>query len=234
MIYDNLLNFMTDYMRHVHTIKPAVVTKVDLTKNTLSAKILTSTLYKDGETTSFPDVKDVPFFVLAGQKGLARITVPVAVGDNVVILFSDRDMGSLLSSKGSSVQDPSQIKTHGFYPLLALPDFFTESNAKVIEADKISIENGITSIKIGATGEVDIVAPTATTITTTALTINCPATVFTGTVAMTGIIPLAGASNVTMTGTIQHDGSYILNDIPMESHGHIEQGDGNRVSNPVT
>ena len=233
MIYDSLLNFMTDYCRHIHTIKPAIVTKVDLNKNTLSAKILTSTLYKDGDTSNFPDVMDVPFMILSGQKGLARITVPIAAGDNVVILFSDRDLAGLMSSGGSSVQKPTQIKTQGYYPVLALPSFFTASNAKTIEPDKIVIENGVTSIKVSATGEVEVIAPTTTTITTPLLTVNCPATVFTGTIAMTGIIPLEGATEVAMTGTIRHDGSYILNDVPMETHTHVEQGDGNEVGPPI-
>ena len=35
------------------------------------------------------------------------------------------------------------------------------------------------------------------------------------------------------TGAYNMNGSFVLNGIPMESHGHIEQGDGNRVSDPV-
>lgn len=219
MIYDSLLNFMTDYCRHIHTIKPAVVTKVDLTKNTLSAKILTSTLYKDGETSNFPDVMDVPFMVMAGNKGMARITVPVTVGDNVVILFSDRELGSLPSSKGTSVQKPSEIKTHGFYPVMALPDFFTEGNARPIEPNKVVIENGVTSLKMDALGNVEIIAPTG-------ITVTCPATIFTGTIATAGIVPLPGATSTHMTGdfnitgNIYQTGTLTVDGVVFNTHRH--------------
>ena len=236
MIYDSLLNFMLDYCRHLHTIKPALVTKVDLTKNVLSAKILTSTLYKDGDTSNFPDVVDVPFMVLAGNKGLARVTVPVTAGDNVIILYSDRELGTLASSKGSSVQKPSEIKTHGYYPVMALPDFFTESNAKPIEPNKVVIENGVTSIKMDALGNVEVIAPTTTTITTASMIVNCPLTTFNGVIATGGIIPLPGAANVPMTGDFAMSGnmavtgSLTINGVVFSTHRHSPSNTG--PSNP--
>ena len=44
---------------------------------------------------------------------------------------------------------------------------------------------------------------------------------------------VAGSGGATTTGNMNMSGSFVLNGIPIESHGHIEQGDGNRVSNPV-
>ena len=220
MGYDVLVNLFIDMMRHVHTIKPAVVKSVDLEKNKLSARILTATKYQDGHIQNFTDVEDVPFFILAGDAGNARITIPPSVGDNVVILFSDRDYGSLLESDGQSTQNPSEIKTHEFYPLIALPDFFTSSTAKKIEADKIVIENGVTSIKIDSIGNIEITAPQTMTITTPSLMINCPATVFTGTIATAGILPAPGVGSVPMTGNYNMTGSFTLNGVVQETHSH--------------
>ena len=232
MMYESLVRFLNDYNRGVHTNKPAVVTSVDTTKNVLSAKILTKTLFKDGTEETFPDVVDVPYFILSGTKGKSRITIPIDVGDNVIIIFSDRDVGGLMSGKGSSPETPQEIRTHTYEPILAIPCFFTEANAvPVLEPDKIVIENNLTSVKISPTGEVEIIAPTTTTITTPSLVVNCPASVFTGTIAAAGIIPLPGASIIEMEGTWNHTGSFILDGIPMESHRHTHGS--TTISTPV-
>ena len=234
MSYDSVMDFMLDYNRNVHTIKPAVVTAVNNATNTLSAKILTKTLFKDGESVEFVDVTDVPFLILSGTKGISRVTIPVSVGDNVVILFSDRDVGGLMSSSGATPQEPSELKTHTFEPILALPCFFTQANAKPVDPLNIVIENGTSSVKVGSTGLVEIIAPTGMSITTPALQVNCPATVFTGTIATTGILPAPSVSNVQMTGDLYHIGSYVLNGVAMETHTHVEQGDGNPVGPPIS
>lgn len=220
MAYEVLVDIFVDLMRHVHTIKPAVVTSVDLQKNKLSAKILTATKYQDGTIHKFSDVEDVPFFILAGNAGTARITIPPTEGDNVIILFSDRDYNQLLTSDGQDVSEPTEIRTHEFYPILALPDFFTDSTAKQIEEGKIVIENGVSSIKLDVLGNLEIVAPVSTTITTPSLTINCPATVFTGTIAAAGILPAPGVATVPMTGNYNMTGSFTLNGVQQETHSH--------------
>lgn len=205
MIYESLIEFLLDYNRNVHTIKPAVVTAVNLQANTLDAKILTKTKYKDGQETTFQDVFSVPFFILSANQGTARITLPISEGDNVLIFFSDRDLGTLLTDTGNTPASPVEIKTHGYEPVLALPCFFTLPNAKPVTPDAVVIENTGTSIIVGVDGTINI---QATTVNLTATTVNS-------------------------VGTINHTGSFVLNGVPVETHGHIEQGDGQRVGPPI-
>lgn len=213
---DILNSFIRNYLRGVHTIKPAKVTGV--TGNRVKAQILTTTKYVSGKVEVFPDVVDVPLMIYSGTNGTFRITTPIAKGDIVIILFSDRDTGSLLKGKGSVVE-ATEIRTHEFHPIAALPCIFTVPNEKPIEPNKIVIESGATSVKVGVDGAVEIIAPTGVTVTS-------PATVFTGTIACTGILPLPGASSVLMTGDIEHTGNYtqvgsfVLNGVTMETHRH--------------
>ena len=77
---DILNSFIRNYLRGVHTIKPAKVTGV--TGNRVKAQILTTTKYVSGKVEVFPDVVDVPLMIYSGTNGTFRITTPVAKGDN--------------------------------------------------------------------------------------------------------------------------------------------------------
>jgi hypothetical protein len=149
-----LNKFLMNYMRHIHTIKPAVVTKV--VGNRISGTILTQTKYKDGHIQPFPPISNVPLMVYSGGGGTSRITVPVSVGDMVLVLFSDRDYGSLLQN-GASVSIPDDLKTHEFHPIAALPCIFALPDEKPIEPGKIVIESGASRIALGLDGNIEIV-----------------------------------------------------------------------------
>lgn len=152
---DIMNKFLLNYMRHVHTIKPALVTKV--VGNRVSARILTQTRYKDGHLQPFPDVFDVPLMVYSGGMGTSRITVPVASGDMVLVLFSDRDIASLMTGSGTAPSTPDDIKTHEYHPIAALPCIFTLPNEKPIEPNKVVIESGASRIALGVDGMIEIV-----------------------------------------------------------------------------
>lgn len=221
---DILEMFIRNYMRKVHTIKPARVTSVN-DDNTLNAEILTRTRMQEGRISDFPEVQNVPYMILSGQSGMARITFDIAVGDNVVILFSDRDYAGLLDD-GSTVETPQSIYTHEFFPLMALPCFFTTPNAKPVEKQKIVIENTATKISVSATGEVEIVAPTTTTITTPMMVVNSPMTRFNGIISMQGMVPLPGATGTSiegdlqMTGELDVTGEVVVNGVNHSIHRH--------------
>lgn len=194
--------FLLNYMRNIHTIKPAIVKKV--VGNKVSASILTQTKYVDGHVQPFPDVNNVPLMVYSGGMGTSRITVPVASGDMVLILFSDRDLAGLMSSSGRSPTVPDDIKTHEYHPIMAIPCMFTLPNEKPIEPGRIVIESGTSRVSVGMDGTVDIVAP-----------------------VLNLVSPV-----INMTGNIAHTGEYTLNGVPMSTHKHISASPGNPTGNP--
>jgi hypothetical protein len=187
--------FLLNYMRHVHTIKPALVTKVE--GNRVSATILTQTKFKDGHIQPFPAISNVPLMVYSGGMGTSRITVPVASGDMVLILFSDRDYGNMLQT--GTLSAPDDLKTHEFHPIGALPCIFALPDEKPIEPGKVVIESGPSRISVGLNGVVEIAATT----------IN-----ITGTVNHTGSYVLNGLPIETHRHTSASPGSPTSTPIP--------------------
>ena len=155
---ESLSKFIRDKLRNVHTIKPAVVTKV--TGNRVSVKPLTTTKYHDGSHLPLPVIDDVPLMIYSGQKGKARITVPVGAGDLVMVLCSDRDTGDLLNStvksQGHFLSD--DITPLELYPIMAIPSFFTIPTEKELSSTDIVIENGSTKITVKPDGNIEMEA----------------------------------------------------------------------------
>lgn len=72
------------------------------------------------------------------------------------------------------------------------------------------------------------------TLTTSDVVVQSPQTTFTGKVVVQGQLTFQnGLSGSKGSGSNSVSGGLVLNGINMETHGHIEQGDGNRVGNPV-
>lgn len=194
--------FLLNYMRNVHTIKPALVKKV--VGNRISAAILTKTRYADDYQQPFPDVNNVPLMVYSGGLGTSRVTVPVSVGDMVLILFSDRDLGGLMLGSGKTPAEPDDIKTHEYHPVMAIPCMFSLPNEKPIEPGKIVIESGVSRVAVGLDGVVEITAPV--------VNITAPVT--------------------NIIGNIVHTGEYTQNGIPMSTHKHVSASPGNPTGVP--
>lgn len=157
---DILKEFLNDQMRNIHTIKPSVVTNVNYSNNTVDVQPLTKTRYEDEVQIVLPVVQDVPLLVLSANTGGARITFPVKVGDTVVVLFSDRDIGDLLSTPGKVPRDSDSLETHPLEGIMALPCFFTAPTSKTIDSENIIIENGSSYIELEPSGDINIDGPT--------------------------------------------------------------------------
>lgn len=153
---ESLNKFMRDKLRNVHTVKPCVVTKV--TGNRVSVKPLTSTKYHDGSQFDLPILDDVPLMIYSANMGGARITVPITVGDTVIVLCSDRDTGDLMNTKvtGPRAFPADEITPLELYPILAIPCFYTIPSEKPISTTDIVIENGSTKISVKPSGDIDL------------------------------------------------------------------------------
>lgn len=174
-----------DLINEIHTIKPCVVTAVDYSKNLVDVSILTKTRIADGVQEEFPDLSDIPLMVLSGSSGTARITLPVSVGDNVIVLMSDRSYSTLISeTSGKEKMDSDEFKTHDLYPILAIPCFYTAQTAQTIDPLNIVIENGTSKIEIEPSGKISVVAQTAE--------ITCESVSIDGDVSVTGKMDVSG------------------------------------------
>lgn len=196
---------ITDFMRNIHTCKPAVVTAVSGTR--VDCQILTKTRFSNDEEIEQSEIFGVPFLVISGKKGTAKITFPVSVGDNVLVLFSDRNFGELLESDGQSAVSGFSKGTHNYDPILALPCFFTSPNEIENDTENVVIANGSTTVVIAPDGNVTITAPT---------------------VAIEGDMTVSG--NLEVGGDIDADGEVTAGNTPLTTHTHNYTDDGSPVT----
>lgn len=107
----------------------------------------------------YPILVDVPTFVLSG--GAAVITVPIAAGDECLVLFNDRDLDNWFET-GAPAQ-PNTARMHSLSDGMALVGFRSKRNpvaaysmtdlelrfagGKISIAQKIRIANAATDLK---------------------------------------------------------------------------------------
>lgn len=104
----------------LHVSIPAVVRRVDLAKGLIDAQPLVKERLDVGEAeeaVSVEVIANVPI-VWPGAGGM-RITFPLAVGDTVLLVFSDRSL-DLWLEKGGEV-DPADGRRHALSDAIALP-----------------------------------------------------------------------------------------------------------------
>lgn len=170
---DTLDLWLRDRLRAVRTIMPCKVVSVNHFTNSLTCKPLTKTRYRNGSQVPTDLLFDVPYFIYSASRGSARITMPIAVNDNVLVLCSDRDYGNLLQSDGLNEQDGDNFQTLGLYPILAIPCFYTTDSATPADDSSIVIENGTTKITIGESGNIDLETEADITAKSVGLTVEC-------------------------------------------------------------
>ncbi|MDB4311874.1 Gp138 family membrane-puncturing spike protein [bacterium] len=161
-LVDALNGLIDTRLKSVYTMLPAKVTSVDYTKNNLSAQPLITGKFADGSQLKTPELHQVPIFVLSAGGGSTRITLPVKVGDTVLILFSQRSVGVFLGSNASEPVDSPTTTTHGINPIMALPCLFTPSTAKEISSDDLVVENGSSKITVSPSGDIAVKCPKLT------------------------------------------------------------------------
>jgi len=108
-------------LEDAHVAIPAKVTRVDLAKGQLDVQPLVKDLreLEDGglEAVSVPVITNVPI-IWPGAGGF-RLTFPIAAGDTVLLVFSDRSLDVWLA-RGGEV-DPGDPRRHALSDAVAIP-----------------------------------------------------------------------------------------------------------------
>jgi len=106
--------------------------------------------YKRNKSVLLPIIDRVP--VVFPRSGKALIRIPIAVGDIVTLVFSDRDLENWIGGNGEA-KDPLSTRIHHLSDAYAIPGGYSEGkpwNAKnpgaleiqVLSGTKITIGNG--------------------------------------------------------------------------------------------
>ena len=114
----------------VHTALPAKVEKYDAAEQKIDAKPLLkrAVITEDGEevSESLPVITDVP--VVFPRGGGFFISLPIAQGDHVLLVFNERSIDKFVAGGGEEV-DPVDVRMHDLSDPVAIPGFYPFSNA---------------------------------------------------------------------------------------------------------
>jgi hypothetical protein len=134
--------FIESKFAELYTCIPAKILSVEnLSKGLVDVQASINTRRSDGSTIEFADYLDVPLMVYSANGGLANITMPIAVGDTVTLLYSQRDTEMFLAGDNSKVYDSEALRVMGEYPILAIPCSYVEGKPIEVDPDNIVIQN---------------------------------------------------------------------------------------------
>jgi hypothetical protein len=154
-----LKDFKIEMFQSLNCVKIGQVESFDPDAKTAVVQILGQRVLADGVTTvSYPPIPDCPVFTLQG--GGAFIQMPIAAGDQCLVLFSDRNIDAWFSS--GSAQPPDDPRLHSFSDGICLvglnaltssmPDYLTDRINITFGTAKLQIKNDNTFvIKNGVT-----------------------------------------------------------------------------------
>lgn len=166
----------------------------------------------DGTRTlqQFPLLLNVPVLFPAG--GGFTMTFPVAEGDECVLLFNDAQIDNWVTQGAG--QPTTSPRTHDLSDAVAIVGLRNNTRALgglSTDSAQLRSDDGETYIEVAGGGIVNIVAPTAVTMTTPLLTV-------------TGIINIENVDSntnpCTVNGDIHTNGDVIASTISLKHHVH--------------
>lgn len=170
-------------LANLWTALPAIVTAVDLGAMTLSAQpaLRGEILQPSGEyvKTNMPVLVDVP--IVFPSAGGFTLTLPIAAGDEVLIIFAARCIDAWWQSGG--VQDQLEFRMHDLSDGFAIPGPRSQPKAiPSISSTNVQLrsDDGATFLEITPSGAANVTAPAGMTFTT-------PTATFTGAVIIGGV-----------------------------------------------
>lgn len=124
--------------RDIFTAIPATILDVGkLNQNLLTVQPALDVVESDGVTFSIPPIPDVPIQWPAG--GGAVMTFPLAVGDDVLLIFSMRSIGEFQLSNSGNVQ-PFLKRHHAIEDCYVIPSIFRNPNQPSPNTDDVEIK----------------------------------------------------------------------------------------------
>jgi Phage protein Gp138 N-terminal domain len=135
----------------LHTLLPGRVVKVDLARGRADVEPLLMRLNSDGVAVALPIITDCPIaFYRAGK---AAVYLPLAVGDQVEIRFSERSLDTWLSKGG--VVDPADGRKHHLSDAVVYPGLYDGTKPPVgTDASSLILVHDQAKVSLKADGEI--------------------------------------------------------------------------------
>lgn len=143
----------------IYTAMPAAITEVhELEDNqVISVNPLIKKQSEDGVVVDLPEVLDVPVVFPAGGGGL--LSFPLAVGDQVLLVFSMRSISEYLEAAEGQNDRPYAPETgrnHHLTDAIAIPCMFGKNNNLSPNPDHVELKFAGSSVKLKDDGDVTV------------------------------------------------------------------------------
>lgn len=138
---------------NVHTAIPGIVESYDDGTNTVSVRPALKRKYvEESAAVELPIISRVP--VLFPRTANAHLALPVAQGDSVLLVFSERGIAKWLD-RGGTV-DPEEPAMFSINDAIAIPGIYplAEPPARNGAASSVEMANGTSYLEIKDTGEI--------------------------------------------------------------------------------
>jgi len=172
---------------NVNTAIPAKVTAVNVAGGKCDAEPVLKRKFASGEVVTLPVITNIPIAQL--RAGKAFVSVPLHVGDYVLLIFSQRSMDLWLTSGGAV--DPKDPRSHALSDAIAYPGVYPFSDPPIgASAEDLIVKNDQATITVKPSGEVKIEAPLKVEIITGDLNVQA-----------TGNVDVQAGGNVNVQAT---------------------------------
>lgn len=169
---ETIKTVITSELVGLNTCLPGVVEKYDASTKTADIKPTLKRRYtKDNELVSLPVIPNVPMCFMQTKTSL--ISMPVKVGDDVLIIFSERSIDNWKSSQGGKEIDTADTRKFALSDAFAIPickplgtgvpaegeSIYIkniDSVGRFHENGQIKLENSIAYVDIKSNGDVEI------------------------------------------------------------------------------
>ncbi|NRH40647.1 Gp138 family membrane-puncturing spike protein [Pseudomonas sp. MS15a(2019)] len=213
------------FASNLHTSTVGVVERVDLERMRVDVRPVINRAYEDGEHEEHAVLLDVPLMMPGCQQAL--ISLPVAAGDSVTLIFAQSDIDTWSISDTSQPVPAATLRQFDSQDAIAIPGIYTaprslnrSSIRKYPHNPKdlvVSMNTGTgqeCEVRLTQTGEVFI--NTGARVTVNAQDVAVNAQTVNVTAPQTNI-----TGNVAITGNVQISGIMTLAGINMNTHKHI-------------
>ncbi len=199
---------VTNALKELHTAMPGVVDTFDPSTQTCTVQPAIKRVFVDGETVNLPLLINVP--VCFPTAGGFSITLPIAKGDDCLIVFSERSIDNWL--KFGDIRKPNDKRFHDLSDGMVLMGLRTNPKAlNNYDSNNLTIRNEANDNKL------ILKADGSMQIDTNTLTVN-------GGLQVNGNVDVDGT--ITSTDTITAATDVIGGGISLKNHTHGYIGAG--------
>ena len=142
-LMDNLLAIVQGMLAEMNTATPGVIVKYDATTGKADVQPSIREKYTDETKLDPPVITNVP--VLLPRTSGGSLTLPLAPGDPVLLVFAQRSIDRWASEGG--LVDSGDVRHHSMSDAFAIPGAFSFKDGPTGETGTV-LKNGSTKVKI--------------------------------------------------------------------------------------